>query len=64
MSFIKRIHKIMDKQLTKIENNIDNHTSSEYTEKSIKFQRELKEKTSNSQSRINNLRKSIQNTKQ
>lgn len=64
MSFIKRINNIMNKQLTKIENNIDNNTNSKYTEKNIKFQRELKEKTSNSQSRINNLRKSIQNIKQ
>lgn len=64
MAFIKRIYKIMDKQLTKIENRIDNNINSEYSEKSIKFQRELKEKTSNSQSRINNLRKSIQNTRQ
>ena len=64
MSFIKRIHNIMDKQLTKIENNIYNTENSKYTEKSIKFQRELEEKVSNSQSIINNIRNSIQNTKQ
>ena len=39
MSFIKRIYNIMDKQLTKIENNIYNTENSKYTEKSIKFQR-------------------------
>ena len=64
MSFIKRIYNIMDKQLTKIENNIYNTENSKYTEKSIKFQRELEEKVSNSQSRRNNIRNSIQNTKQ
>lgn len=64
MSFIKRLHSIIDKQLTKIEDNLDNSAKSEYSEKNIKFQRELEEKVSNSQSRINNIRKSIQNTKQ
>ena len=37
MSFIKRIHNIMDKQLTKIENNIYNTENSKYTEKVLNF---------------------------